>query len=289
MHKDELHIDINIAKQLIIEQFPQWQDLSINSIKAWGSDNVIYRLGQDMCIRLPRMSDDAKGIDKDARYLHLFASLLPLKIPEFIAMGSPNKDYPSKWGVYRWLKGKSADYEPLTNLNEAAITLAEFIVALQKIDIKEAPISSRDTSLLNRDQKTRAAIKALKETIDTAKVNNIWDQSLELPIYDKTPVWLHSDLHYGNLLIENGKLTAVIDFGMMGIGDPAADYIAAWSLFDFKSRLKFKEKLQIDEITFARARALALSIAVTIIPYYKDTNPSLTKVAKRIIKEILDE
>ncbi len=287
MHENEISIDTQLIRQLLIEQFPQYSEHPIKRIKSDGTDNAIFRLGSDLCIRLPRIREADKQIILEQQWLPKLAPSLPLAIPTLIGKGVPHNNYPSHWSIYRWLEGPDAFTEHDIDLNQTAIDLAHFILALQKISTVGAPLSRRGVPLIEQNAAAQQAIESLKNDLDTHTITRIWEDCLQAHAWDKPPVWTHGDLLPANLLIQQRRLSAVIDFGLMGIGDPACDLIPAWSLLTSESRALFRETLGVDDATWMRGRGWALSIALIIIPYYKNTNPGLVAVANRIINEIL--
>jgi aminoglycoside phosphotransferase (APT) family kinase protein len=288
MHDNEVDIDESLIRQLLSEQFPQWADLPISPVKSAGTDNAIYRLGVDKCLRLPRVPSADKDVEKEQTWLPVFASTLPLAIPVPLGNGCPNDRYPYKWSIFTWLEGNDATAESITDQNQAAVTLAEFIKSLWKIDTSNAPASRRGTPLIVQDNETRQAIKSLQGKINIEAVTALWDESLQVSNWNKPAVWTHGDLLPSNLLVKEGALCAVIDFGLMGIGDPACDLIPAWSVFSANPRQIFRSTLGVDESTWLRGRGWALSVALIILPYYEKTNPGLVAIAKRILNEILN-
>ena len=292
IHVHEIDIDTSLVQQLLIAQFPQWREMSIRLEKSAGSDHVIYRLGVNMCVRLPRTSDAATQVEKEQKCLPKLASM-PLAIPMPLAKGAPSQNYPYSWSVYHWIEGVNiADNKIAKEISEshqAANDLAQFLISLQKIDSDGAPFSRRGQSLLTQDTEVRSAIESLRDLIDAKKAIKIWEDSLQVPAWNKPPRWVHGDLLPTNLLAQNGKLSAVIDFGLCGIGDPACDLIAAWSIFSADARKVFRDKIAVDEATWMRGRGWALSIALIIIPYYQTSNPLLTAIARRMINEIVSE
>lgn len=289
MHDDELDIDDSLVKALLNQQFPQWATLPVKRVSSDGTDNAIFRLGTDMCLRLPRTHAVEAQIEKEQTWLPRLAPLLPLAIPVPLGKGQPSRDYALHWSIYRWLEGKNMAVETAVDLPSVAIDLAEFLNALHQIDTKGAPLSRRGEPLITQHSEVEEALESLEGLIDTQRAASLWQSCLKAPSWDKSPVWLHGDLLPANLLIHQGKLSAVIDFGILGIGDPACDLIAAWSIFTQASRAIFRERLQIDEATWTRGRGWALSIALIILPYYLHTNPGLVKVAYRILSEIFND
>ncbi|MGC2310926.1 MAG: aminoglycoside phosphotransferase family protein [Candidatus Babeliaceae bacterium] len=289
MHDDEVNIDLTLVKELLSAQFPQWATLPIEPIQSIGTDNAIYRLGRDMCIRLPRIPGADKHIETEQRWLPKFAPILPLAIPVFLGKGNPHGNYPWHWSIYRWIEGENACTKTIIDQHQAAIDLAQFLIALQKIDPTGGPTSRRGIPLVTQDNEVRSAIKSLHGIIDTQAVTAKWEQCLQAPVWDKLPVWIHGDLLPANLLVQHGRLSGVIDFDSLGIGDPACDLIPAWSVFSSDVRDIFRTKLAVDDATWIRGCGWGLSIALIIIPYYQNSNLGLVSIAKQMIKEILND
>lgn len=287
MHENELAIDEPLVRQLLNAQFPQWAHLPLKRVKSAGTDNAIYRLGTDMCVRLPRIAGLDVHIETEHRWLPQLAPLLPLAIPIPLAKGTPTENYPWHWSIYRWLEGENAFIAHIVDLQQAAIDLAQFLLTLQQIDSAGGPPSRRGVPLSTQDNQTRRAIESLHGIIDTEVITEIWEECLKAPVWDKPPVWTHGDLLPTNLLVQHGRLRGVIDFDFLGIGDPACDLIVAWSVFSRGSREIFRATLKIDDAMWLRGRGWALSIALIILPYYQSSNPGLVAVAKRMINEIL--
>jgi len=220
------------------------------------------------------------------------APYLPLAIPVPLAKGTPAEGYPWNWSVCQWLEGENATIARIADLRPAAINLAQFVAALQQIDPAAGPPLGahnfgRGAPLATRDAATRTAIVSLKGMIDMDAVTAAWDAALEATAWDPAPVWIHGDLMPGNLLVERGRLSAVIDFGCLGVGDPACDLMVAWSLFSGESRDVFRAAVSVDDATWARGRGWALSWALIYIPYYLDTNPVGVSTARHVINEVL--
>jgi aminoglycoside phosphotransferase (APT) family kinase protein len=292
MHADEVDIDISLVSRLLAAQFPQWADLAIAPVHSAGTDNALYRLGSDMVVRLPRIESATGPVDKEHRWLPRLAPHLPLAIPVPLAKGIPGEGYPWHWSVYRWLEGETATSERIADSDQAARKLAQFITALQQIDPTDGPPpgahnSFRGVPLSTRDAETRAAIAELSGMLDTDAVTPAWDAALQAPAWPGPPVWIHGDLAPLNLLVERGELSAVIDFGCLGVGDPACDLIVAWNLLSAQSRAVFRAALPLDDATWARGRGWALSVGLIALPYYQHTNPALADISRRTIAEVL--
>ncbi len=292
MHIDEVDVDVALVGRLLAAQFPQWANLPIAPVHSAGTDNALYRLGDDMAVRLPRIEGATGQVDKEHQWLPRLALHLPLAIPVPLAKGTPGEGYPWYWSVYRWLEGENATIERIADPGQAARDLAQFVAALQRIDPAGGPPpgaynSFRGVPLSTRDADTRAAIASLDGMLDTGAVTAAWDAALQVPAWHGPPVWIHGDLSPLNLLVEWGRLSAVIDFGCLGVGDPACDLQVAWNLFSTQTRDVFRVALPVDDATWARGRGWALSVGLIALPYYQSTNPVLAGIARRAIAEVL--
>jgi aminoglycoside phosphotransferase (APT) family kinase protein len=289
MHPDELDVDVPLVRRLLAAQFPQWADLRLEPVESAGTDNAIFRLGDDMAVRIPRIRSATRDIDKQREWLPRLAPHLPLTVTLPLATGSPGDRYPWPWSIAQWVEGEPATAESVRDLGRAATDLAAFVVALQRIDPTGAPPSARGRPLAPRDEPTRAAVAQLHGKLDTRAVTAAWEAALQAPPWPGPPLWVHGDLYDGNLLAANGRLSAVIDWSIMGVGDPACDLVVAWSLFSGESRGAFREALSVDEATWARGRGWALSSGLIALPYYEHTNSVMIANAMRRIEEVLTE
>lgn len=290
MHANEVHTDASLVECLLAAQFPQWANLPIEPVASAGTDNALYRLGDDMAVRLPRVDWAVKQVDKEHQWMPKLAPFLPLAIPDPLTKGNPGEGYPWPWSVYRWLEGENATIDHIADPRQAAIDLAQFITALQQIDTTDAPPPGyRGKPLILRDKQTRRAIAALHGMIAADAATAVWETALQAPEWNRAPVWFHGDMLPGNLLFERGRLSAVIDFGMLAVGDPACDLMIAWGLFSGESRDMFHKALGVDDATWKRGRGWALSQAVIFIPYYLNTNPIGVGYARHTIEEILSD
>lgn len=297
MHADEVAIDPSLVRRLLEAQFPRWAHLPIETVRSAGTDNAIYRLGTSMAVRLPRIAWATGQVEKEQQWLPILASHLPIAIPVPLAKGAPGDGYPWHWSICRWLEGHDALTEPIADLGQAARQLAEFIIALQGVDPTDGPPpgpnnSFRGVPLAKRDTRTREAILELRrlDVFDgdtAAAATEVWEAALHATPSSGPPVWIHGDLQGGNLLVQHGRLSAVIDFGCLGVGDPACDLIVAWNFFDAQTREVFRATLQVDDATWARGRGWGLSTAVIALPYYLHTNPAIVRNAWYRINEVL--
>lgn len=298
MHAGEVQTDAALVRRLIAGQFPQWASLPITRVGEGGSSHALYRLGDALVARLPRVEDLTTSGEKQRRWLPVFAPRLPLAIPEPLAWGEPSEGYPWRWGIYRWLVGEDATAAPLADPREAATDLARFILALRGIDATDGPPPGehnfyRGAPLAERDEETREAIAtldaALGATFDAEAATAAWGAALRAPVWNGPPIWSHGDLLPGNLLVAGGRLSGALDWEGLGVGDPACDLLPAWSLFSPDARAAFREALGVDAAEWARGRGWALSVGLIALPYYETSNPILAGVARRAIMEVLDE
>ena len=288
MHAGEVDIDQQLVERLLVSQFPELSGLPIDAVQPTGTVNVLFRIGDQLCARLPRVATWAKGVERELEWLPSLAPLLPLSIPEPVARGRPTSEYPFTWAIYRWIEGDTYAEDLVGDEVRAADDLAHFVTELRRIDPTGAPPAGRKP-LRALDDATRAAIESSRDVIDAAAATAVWARALEAPPWDGASVWIHTDLLRPNLLVRDGRLSAVIDFGGAGVGDPAADVIAAWSVFGPTGRAAFREALEVDNAAWDRARAYALHQAVLIIPYYPETNPGFVTLAKRTVEQILSD
>ena len=293
MHADEVDTDVSLVGRLLAAQFPQWAGLPIEPVPCAGTDNALYRLGDDMVVRLPCRERTSGTLEKERRWLPRLAPLLPLAVPVPLGDGMPAEGYSFEWSVYRWLKGENATIERVTDLSQLATDLAQFVAALQQIDPTGGPSPGehnffRGEPLAARDAPTRAAIVSLRGAIDVGAVTAAWESARRAPEWEHPPVWIHGDLDSRNLLVEEGRLGAVIDWGGLGVGDPACDVMVAWKVLSADTRDIFRTALSLDESTWARARGWALSQALGALSYYTlETNPVLVLEAERWMAEVL--
>lgn len=276
-----------------MSQFPKWANLPINQVEFSGWDNRTFRLGNNMSVRLPSEEWYAAQVEKEQYWLPKLAPFLPFQIPIPLALGNPDKNYPRQWSIYQWLEGENATTENISNLLEFAVSLAQFLVALQQIDSSGGPLPGehnffRGGALNVYDDETRNSIAILKNEINSDMATEVWEAAINTKCNGK-PVWLHGDFAIGNLLVNKGKLSAIIDFGCLGIGDPACDLTIAWTFLSGESRNAFVETLNLDGATWARARGWALWKALITLVEHIETDANKSKHARNVINEVLDD
>jgi aminoglycoside phosphotransferase (APT) family kinase protein len=281
MHEDELELDEPLVRRLIDEQFPVWVDLPLARVEPSGTDNAIFRLGDELAVRLPRRHGSLVEEDKEHTWLPRLAPRLPVEVPLPVARGTPGVGYPWHWSVCTWLEGETPIGVPLD-----ADELAAFVGALQRIDRRGGPDpgARRGEPLATRDGSVRAAL----ERVDAPGARELWEEAATAPEWEGERVWLHADLDARNVLVRDGRLCGAIDWGCVGVGDPAVDLMAAWKLLTVDGRARFREALAVDETTWLRARGWALSQALIALGYYTlETNPVLVREAQHWLAEVL--
>lgn len=280
-------IDAGLVRRLVDDQFPQWRGLPITPVKIDGWDNRTYRLGDELTVRLPTAAGYAAAVEKEDRWLPRLAPHLPVPIPEPVGLGEPGAGYPFHWSVRRWLDGDPATRDNVGDHTAFAHDVAGFIRALQGIDATGGPAAGAHSFHRGADpayyhDETIEALAKLEGHVDTGRAEAVWNDALSNK-WTGDPVWFHGDIAHGNLLVSDEKLAAVIDFGTSGVGDPACDLVIAWTFFDEQSRKTFREAVDQDEGTWARARGWALWKALILLAGDIDNDD----VNRKVIAEIL--
>ncbi|MCX5107481.1 aminoglycoside phosphotransferase family protein [Streptomyces sp. NBC_00378] len=281
-------IDTALVRRLVDTQFPQWAGLPLKPLDRAGSDHVIHRLGEELSVRLPRHPGAMGQARKEAAWLPRLAPHLPLAVPVPMGVGEADFGYPWPWAVSRWLDGEVATVEGLAESADAAVGLARFLAALQRVAPSEDREGLTVRSLADRDGATRAAIAAVDGTFDAAAMTELWDAALGAPGWDRPPVWFHGDLHAGNLLTTDGRLDAVIDFGELGTGDPSCDLTIAFTLMSAGTRAVFRDVLGVDDATWTRGRGWALATGLNACTAYAADHPRVAVQTARQITEALN-
>ena len=256
-------IDAALVRKLVAEQFPRWADLPVRPVAVGGNDNRTFHLGDAMSVRLPSAEGYVPSVEKEQRWLPVLAPHLPVAIPAPIAQGRPGAGYPWPWSVNRWLDGETARRDNIADLNAFAEELAAFLIALQGVDTGGEPAAGRHSfwrgaSLTHYDDETRKAIAALDGRVDASAATADWERALAAE-WRGRPVWFHGDYASGNILVRDGRLAAVIDFGTSGVGDPACDLVIAWTFLDAPARTAFRAALGVDDATWQRGRGWVLA------------------------------
>lgn len=251
-----------LVAQLVAAQFPHWAHLPVTPVDLDGWDNTTVRLGEEYSVRLPSADAYVAQVDKEHRWLPMLGRRLPLPIPEPVAKGRPGCGFPRPWSIYRWLEGEPAGIECIADLTQFATDLAAFLAALYAIDPTDGPPPgahnfSRGGPIATYDEATRQSLALLAGEIDATAATDVWDAAIA-DGWDRAPVWVHGDVAASNLLVQDGRLSSVIDFGCSAVGDPACDLVIAWTFFAAESRAAFQRALPFDDATWARGRGWAL-------------------------------
>jgi aminoglycoside phosphotransferase (APT) family kinase protein len=287
MHDGEVPTDVALVRRLVAEQFPHLSGLPITAHASTGTVNAIYRIGDELCARLPLVQEWGQDLDKEWQWLPRLAPQVSLPIPEPIGKGHAIDAYPFSWAIYRWIEGRPYADDLVDDERRAARDLARFVGELRRADPGPGAPPAGRRPLAELDADTRTAIECGYDVIDRDAAGAAWKLALQAPVHTGAAVWIHTDLLRPNLLVRDGRLCAVIDFGAVGVGDPAADVIAAWSVFGPAGREAFRAALDVDDGTWNRARGYALHQAALIIPYYRETNPGFVVTARRTIEQVL--
>jgi aminoglycoside phosphotransferase (APT) family kinase protein len=288
---EKADITAELVSRLVAAQFPQWAGLAVRPVEPGGWDNVTFRLGPGLSVRLPSADCYAEQVGKEHRWLPALAGRLPLPIPEPIARGAPGCGYPWPWSVYRWLEGEPATAGRVGNLSRFAAEVADFLAALYRIDPADGPPPGahnffRGGPLAVYHAETMEAIAALGDEVDAGRAAEVWQAALAAP-WPGPPVWVHGDVSPENLLVAAGRLSAVIDFGCCAVGDPACDTAIAWTFFSGKSRRVFRARLPVDQATWARGRGWALWKALIVLVGALRDDPADAAQTRQVIGEIL--
>lgn len=280
--------DDALVRKLVDDQFPDWAGLPLDRVLPGGSDHAIYRLGPDLSVRVPRHSGAINDAAKVAYWLPLLAPLLPLQIPEPVAVGRPGLGYPWSWQVCRWLDGTVATAAEFADSVDVALQLADFLTALRAIDL-EIPDEWRDRiirgPISGRDTEARKAIAKVGADFDQAALLAVWEEAVAAEPGPQS--WVHGDFHSGNLLAKDRRISTVLDFGSFGFGDPAADLDIAYSLMSPSVRTRFREAAGLDDAAWARARGNAIAGGVIAHAAYADTRPDIRELTTRQVGQAL--
>lgn len=284
MHADELEFDDELVSALVAAQFPAWSELQVVRVPSFGTDNAMFRLGEDLVVRLPRVERAVEGALREYELLPRLAPHVPLAVPLPVAKGGPDARYPWPWFVYRWVAG---DNPTLDDANGLADDLADFITALRRIDAHGAPAGWRGRPLETQHRSFATWIATQDDTVDIDAARRAWQRAVSAEPWAGPPTWFHGDLMSGNLLVRDGRLVAVIDFATAGVGDPAIDLLPAWALFDADARETFRSRVAIDDAMWERSRGWSVLLGLAAVPYYKDTYPLLAETGRRMLNAAL--
>ncbi|HET9562002.1 MAG TPA: aminoglycoside phosphotransferase family protein [Propionibacteriaceae bacterium] len=300
LHHDEVRIDEDLVRQLLRTQLPDLANLDLRLVPAQGTDNVVFRLGTKLSVRLPRKPAAVRSLLVEREWLPRVAPRLPLAVPLPVASGEPSGAYPFPWLVCTWLSG--TPLPPAGELGAVDVdTLAEFVVALQAFDSeggpqvqpgqRAGPVGAYDAvarAAFHETSALQAAGRIEPDLVDEEAAASVWRQAVDAPAWPEPSVWVHRDLMASNLMTVNGRLSGVLDFGGLAVGDPAGDVMAAFHLFSADGRSRYRAAVGADDATWARARGWALIQGLEALPYYLDTHPGMVAMARRVIRATLN-
>lgn len=283
----EVHVDTALVRALLEGQHPDIAHLTIEPVDS-GWDNVMFRLGDDLAVRLPRRGLAAELVENEQRWLPDLAQRLPLAVPVPVRTGGPGAGYPWRWSVTEWVPGAVAATAPPVDPTAAATALGGFLVAMHTPAPADAPRSPfRAVPLEQRDDSVRERVAILGDAIDSRTVLACWDDLVDTTPWNDPPVWVHGDLHPFNLVTDDGRLSGVIDFGDLTAGDPATDLAAAWMLLPPAARDTLRDHAgSVDDDTWARARGWALALSLAMLTHSAD-RPAMTALGRRTLDAVL--
>jgi aminoglycoside phosphotransferase (APT) family kinase protein len=290
MHADEVDVPESLVRTLVDRQHPEWRGLPLRPVAEFGTDHKLFRLGDELLVRIPVYGGSADQAESDATWLPRLAPHLPVELPVPVALGEPDAGYPFPWSVVRWLPGVTVDRAAVDPVHLAE-ELAGFVLALQAVDpAGRPPKTGRGRGVpLDAAWDVEADIAALGDLVDAAAARRVWRDALDAGPWPDDPVWIHGDLLEGNLLVRDGHLSAVIDWGALGVADPAPDVVPAFTLFDGESRRRYRELLEVDDATWARAKAWAMLPALAGLTYYAETVPEFAARGRRHLDAVFGE
>jgi len=285
-----MSVSVATVRELVDRQFPQWADRPIAAGPSGGAGNALFRLGNDLLVRLPLHPGSAAAVDMQFTWLPWLAAQLPLAVPVPVAAGTSDEAFPRPWAVFRWLRGIGLDIYQDVDLADVAVRLGRFVAALRSAEIAGAPVSLRTHPLRGDDSEVRSDISVLGAAgvLDEALATAVWDgATAALPFHP--PVWIHGDLFPMNLLADRGALSAVIDFDLMGTGDSAIDMVPAWTLLTAETRPLFREASGVDDRTWARGRGWALKAGIGAVRRFGPGDHPRAVAGRYALSQTIDE
>lgn len=286
LHADEFPLTVEIVTALIANQFPAWAQLPLHIMETQGTNNLVFTLGEDKIVRLPRMERAVPSLQKEAQWLPLLGPRLPIPIPKVIAASVPAENYPYPWLICECLSGTTIVPEHI-DMTQAATDLGKIILALHKIETDGAPPCRRGKPLSSLDEPVRDAMSLIQDIYELKKLTKIWNNFLKIPPWTGEPVWMHGDLHPGNLLMQDSRISAVVDFGLTGTGDPATDLMVAWTILSPEARSLFKSIIKPDAATWRRAQGRAFSFGLIGYSYYRKKDPAFASISQHALDAVI--
>jgi aminoglycoside phosphotransferase (APT) family kinase protein len=290
MHADEVDVPESLVRSLVDSQFPEWAGLTLKAVAAFGTDHRLFRLGEELLVRMPVYAGSADQARSDAKWLPRLAPHLPVDVPAPVAVGEPGGGFQFPWSVVPWLPGETLGETTVDRVRLAA-DLADFVLALRGVDPTGGPEPSGTARGMPLDPEwpVERQIRDHADLIDVDRARAVWRAALDAGPWPGPGGWIHGDLLEGNLLVRNRRLSAVIDFGPMKVADPAPDIAPAWTLFEGEARRAYRERLDVDDATWARARAWVLLPALAGIRYYERSVPAFSERSRRHLDAVLGD
>ena len=289
LHADEIEVTVSTVEALLARECPDLVGQAIMGLGDVGTDSHLFRVGPAHLVRLPRTPACSRQIRRDAELLpHLTG--LPMEVPRQLHRGGPSSVFGHDWAIYSWIDGTDGFAQPASQVL-AALDLAQVLAALHRLPPGILPRNYRDNgrgrTLADRGEPTLAALDEVADEVDRDAARALWERALAAPPHE-APVLAHADLHPGNMILRDGRIVGLIDFGMAVAGDPALDLLPAWTVFDTPTaRDRFRDELGVDDATWTRGMGWTLSIALVALPYYRGTDSPLTGMARAAIGRLL--
>jgi aminoglycoside phosphotransferase (APT) family kinase protein len=286
-----MQIDLETAKSIIAKQFPQWAELDVSMFESSGTDHLLCRLGDHMAARFPITGDAARVVEDEWTGLRRFTGL-PLATPQLLATAKPLPEFPYSWSVVNWIEGQDASVAAVSDWTETARNLGKFVRALRAVEPcggrMNGPANGyRGSPLCSRNGWVRKCFESVSDLFDLHAMRAAWEEAMAAPVWEKDPVWIHGDIHAANIIVRNGGVVGIVDFGLAALGDPACDLALAWTFLPADSRAVFFKAAEIDGATLSRGKGWALYVGAIALAYYRDRNPILARIGTQAIKAVL--
>jgi aminoglycoside phosphotransferase (APT) family kinase protein len=291
MHADQIDLSTDTVAALVATHLPHHAGLPLRPVTSHGTVNALYRLGDDLVLRFPLQPGTTRDtLAAEQHHTRRVAPHVPVAVPEPVTLGEPGEGYHSHWTAYRWIPGDTPDPHTAAHDTTLARDLTAFAHALHRIDTdgRTWDRHSRGGPLPTREEHVRDSLRAAHRLTDTRRLAQIWADSRDAPAHDGPDVWIHADLMPGNLILRDGRLAAVIDWGAFA-GDPAVDLMPAWNLFGAHARGVYRDALGAGDAMWARGRGWAIVQAIGALPYYVDTNPVMARTARRTLAAVIED